>query len=112
MRPWFIGSLFLIWWALSAHQVKVWASDESLWLHAALVSPDLIRPRINLASARLDRGDWVGAAVVIDWTLEGLDTPRWHTFTPQVEPLVRQQIWRIELSQPACAYHRSWWRYC
>ncbi len=82
-----------------------------LWRQAAAVSPELIRPRLNLASALLDVGDVSAAAGMIDWTIEGLDDPRWQRFTPIIAPLIRQQVLRVELSYPACGHH-DWSRYC
>lgn len=43
--------------ALTAHQARVWTSDEALWTQAALVAPRKPGPWINLAWARWQAQD-------------------------------------------------------
>ena len=43
---------------VSMRQVTVWQSEIALWAQAVGVSPDLPRPRVNLAAALIKTRQW------------------------------------------------------
>lgn len=43
--------LVLVWALLTSIQIETWASNRTLWTHAARTSPRLARPAINLAAS-------------------------------------------------------------
>ena len=53
---WMLG-IAVILGAMSYGQVGRWASESSLWSKAALVTPQVPRPIVNLAHLAMDRGD-------------------------------------------------------
>ncbi len=61
-----LGLLACVLAALTFRQVWVWQSDDTLWWHAAQVTPSAPRPWVNLAVLAIRQGDEDGAEALLD----------------------------------------------
>ena len=59
MRGWLLAAVCVAYWLTDVSAVRVWRSPETLWTHAAQVTPRSVRASGNHLRMRFEAGDHV-----------------------------------------------------